>query len=84
MDRLGLLEREGRRVRYLTAGTGTFVGIDDGRADGRALGFGAVLESEPGVGGVTGLALGSGVGGVTGSALGSGVGGVTGWFEGGS
>jgi hypothetical protein len=76
---VGLLEREGRRVRYLTGGaTKPLVGTEVGRADGRATGFTTGIALGSGVGGVIGLALGSGVGGVIGLALGSGVGGVTG------
>jgi hypothetical protein len=82
----GLLERVGRRVRYITGrATGTLDGIGV-TTKGLALGLGVGgvigLALGPGVGGVTGLALGPGVGGVIGLALGPGVGGVIGLADG--
>ena len=67
----GLLERVGRRVRYITGGATKPL---DGRGVTITVGITTGLKD----GGAIGLALGAGVGGVIGWALGSGVGGVTG------
>ena len=67
----GLLERVGRRVRYITGGATKPL---DGRGVIITVGITTGIKD----GGVIGLALGGGVGGVTGWALGAGVLGMTG------
>ena len=84
LDRVGFLERDGRRVREITGGaTKPLLGAGVIRAvGGGAIGGTTGFALGLGVGGVIGFAEGAGVRGVIGFALGPGVGGVIGRLEG--